>query len=80
MPDLSIDPTGLAGVAQGLGKIVESVCGTLNVRRETMNQSLRDEFDWMAIQSFWDWRAVQQKLKFVGEPFHQPPKQNGSST
>ena len=57
----------IAAIAQAASTITCKILDTIERKRETASPAMRDEFDRMEIQMYWDWRALLQAFGIVGE-------------
>lgn len=66
MPELKIT-SDIAAIAEAAATITCRVIEAVERKRETASPAMRDEFDRMEIQMYWDWRALLQAFGIVGE-------------
>jgi len=57
----------IAAIAEAAATITCRVIEAVERKRETASPAMRDEFDRMEIQMYWDWRALLQAFGIVGE-------------
>ena len=76
MPDLKIEVSGpVSVVIRAMADGAVAAMQYAQTERETMSQAWRDEVDRIRVQSYWDARAIPERLGILPAPGQYPVSQ-----